>query len=285
MPSAARLVRVVAFASVGFAIAPLAAADTVRATVVDGATLEPIPHATVRIGDRAVIAGDDGGLVIETDRDAVDVTASAPGYEPATQTVPAGEPTMVLLFSPDALEVIEVKAQAPRSVTDGGYVLGTEEIRNLPGGSTDALAAVRSLPGVSQAPQVVSGGRLVIRGGGPQDSLLTLDGVPVPYVYHSFDNTTILPVSMIGAIAYSPGGFGVDEGRATSGSVALTTTDEPPVAPTAMAQLSMLDVAAAGAMPLSKRHGARPSTCCCRSPCPPISRSGSPPRPGFTTVS
>jgi len=246
---------VLAFACTSLAVAAVAAADTLHATVVDGTTLVPIPNASVRIGRREVAADEAGDLVVEGITGATDVTASAPGYEPGTQTVtPGDDAVLVLLFTAGSLEVIEVKAQAPHSVTDGGYTLSRDEIRNLPGGSTDALAAVRSLPGVSQAPPI-AGGRLVIRGGAPQDSLLTLDGVPVPYVYHSFDNTTILPVGMIGSIAYSPGGFGVDEGRATSGSVAITTTDEPPRVPTAMAQVSMLDIAAAAAAPISTRRG------------------------------
>lgn len=234
----------------------VAQASPVHATVVDGVTLDPVPNAVVTIGTRALAANERGELTLDLER-ATDVTATADGYEPATQTIDPrsgdGAP-MILLFTTGSLEVIAIKAQAPRSVTDGAYTIGRDEIRNLPGGSTDALAAVRSLPGVSHAPPV-AGGRLVIRGGAPQDSLLTIDGVPVPFVYHSFDNTTILPVSMIGSIAYSPGGFGVDEGRATSGTVAIGTTEELPRTPTAMGQLSMLDVSAAAAMPLSIKHG------------------------------
>jgi hypothetical protein len=230
---------------------------SVRAQIVDGVTLAPIPYAKVTFAGRSLVADAQGELVIAIDR-AVDVIASAPGYESATQTVtpvtPGTEPQLVLVFKREALEVIQIRAQAPKSVTDGSYTLGRDEIRNLPGGSTDALAAVRSLPGVASSPPV-AGGRLVIRGGAPQDSLLTIDGIPVPFLYHSFDNTTILPVAMIGAIAYSPGGFGVEEGRATSGAVGISTLDQPPNNPTATAQLSMLDVSAVGSMPVSKKHG------------------------------
>ena len=124
-------------------------------------------------------------------------------------------------------EVIEMHAQAPRTATDSSYSLSRDEIAHLPGAGTDALAAVRSLPGVASSPASAAG-RLTIRGGAPQDGLLEIDGVPVPFVYHSFDNSTILPVEMIGAIAYSPGGFGVEGGRATSGLVGITTSDPSP---------------------------------------------------------
>ncbi len=229
----------------------LAHAEPLRATLVDGTTLEPIPHATARIGGRLVTADERGELVLAGIERAVEVEASAPGYASATQTVePGGEPALVLLFRPEALEVVEIRAQAPRAVTAGGYTVTRDEIRNLPGGSRDALAAVRSLPGVATPPPLAAG-RLVIRGGSPQDSLLTIDGVPVPFVYHAFDQTTILPVSMVGAIAYSPGGFGVEEGRATSGTVSILTSDEVPSRPTATGWLSLLDLAAVAAAPLS----------------------------------
>ena len=149
-------------------------------------------------------------------------------------------------------EVIEVHADAPAPSSEESLAIGNDELRALPGASDDALAAVRSMPGVAMSP-AVAGGRLVIRGGAPQDSLLSIDGVPVPFVYHSFDNSTILPVSMIGAMTYSPGGFGVEEGRATSGSVAILTTNDEPARPAVEAQLSLIDASARAAVPLA--HG------------------------------
>jgi outer membrane receptor protein involved in Fe transport len=223
----------ICFAAIVLAIASPAYAD-VRATVVDGQTMAPIAGAVIR-------ELPDG-----------QVEVSAPGYE--SQTVdPSGG--LILLFKPHALdEVIAVHGQAPRAATEASEVLTRDEIRNLPGGGGDALAGVRSLPGVAATPPTTAG-RLVIRGGAPQDSRLTIDGVPVPFVYHAFDNTTILPVSMIGAIAYSPGGFGVDEGRATSGTVAIATADDPPVRAGGQVSLSLLDASAIGAVPISKDHG------------------------------
>lgn len=162
---------------------------------------------------------------------------------------PDGDGSDVAVDADDG-EVIEMHAQAPKRATDTTIELGRDELRALPGGETDALAAVRSLPGVG-ANTAVSAGRLVIRGGAPQDSLMTIDGVPVPFVYHAFDNTTVLPASMIGSITYSPGGFGVDDGRATSGRVAIATDDAPERHATV--SLSMLDASANAATPLG--HG------------------------------
>src|SRR5262245_16276513 len=229
------------------AIAGPAFADPIRATVVDGQTMAPIAGAVVEVRGVAIPADRRGELTIPDG--AGEVTVSAPGYD--VQTVDAA--SLLLLFKPHVLdEVIAVSGQAPRAASESSQVLTRDEIRNLPGGGGDALAGVRSLPGVAAAPPTTAG-RLVIRGGAPQDSRLTIEGVPVPFVYHAFDNTTILPVSMIGAIAYSPGGFGVDEGRATSGTVAIATTDDPPVRPGGQLSLSLLDASALATVPLG--HG------------------------------
>ena len=235
------------------ALSAPALAGPVHATIVDGETLQPVAHATANLGETQLVVGERGLVVLELDRPA-EVSVAAPGYEPATQTLsPDDADTLVLLFKTGAThDVIEVHAHAPRAATDTSYLLTSDEIRGLPGASNDALAAVRGMPGVGSG-TAVAAGRLVIRGGAPQDSLLEIDGVPVPFVYHAFDNTTILPVSMIGSIAYSPGGFGVEEGRATSGAVGIETRDEPPVRAGGQASLSLLDAQATGATPLG--HG------------------------------
>ncbi|MGE5181373.1 MAG: TonB-dependent receptor plug domain-containing protein [Acidobacteriota bacterium] len=224
-------------------------ASPVHATIVDGETLQPVAHATANLGEVTA----HGMLVVDLDHP-TDVSVAAPGYEPTTQTLsPDDADTLVLLFKTgETHDVIEVHAHAPRAATDTSYLLTADEIRGLPGASNDALAAVRGMPGVGSAPAVAAG-RLVIRGGAPQDSLLEIDGVPVPFVYHAFDNTTILPVSMIGSISYSPGGFGVEEGRATSGTVGIETTDDVPAQPTAQGSLSLLDAQTTAAVPLG--HG------------------------------
>jgi len=226
-----------------------ALASPVHATIVDGETLQPVAHATASLGE----VTERGMLIIDVDHP-TDISVAAPGYEPTTQTLsPDDADTLVLLFKTgETHDVIEVHAHAPRAVTDTSYLFTADEIRGLPGATNDALAAVRGMPGVGSAPAVAAG-RLVIRGGAPQDSLLEIDGVPVPFVYHAFDNTTILPVSMIGSIAFSPGGFGVEEGRATSGAVGIETRDDPPLRAGGQASLSLLDAQATGATPLG--HG------------------------------
>lgn len=190
-------------------------------------TMQPIDGATITIAEG-------------------NVTVSAPGYETITEPVSG----MVLMFRIG--EVIAIEGTAPRPTASSSTLITRDEIRALPGGGEDALAAVRSMPGVGHAPPT-AGGRLVIRGSAPEDTRLTIDGISVPFLYHAFNNTTIVPVANIAGIEYTPGGFGAEEGRATGGVVALTTDDEQPKKPTGMASVSVLEVAAGAASPLTKR--------------------------------
>lgn len=193
----------------------------------DAVTMEPVEGAVVEIHEGTV-------------------TVTAPGYEPIREPVSP----LVLMFRTGE-EVITIRDTAPRPTASASTLISRDEIRALPGGGEDALAAVRSLPGVGQAPPT-AGGRLVIRGSAPEDTRLTIDGISVPFLYHAFNNTTIVPVASVAGIEYTPGGFGPEEGRATGGVVALSTDDALPARSTGSASLSLLEVAAAAATPVRR---------------------------------
>jgi hypothetical protein len=227
----------------------IAAADPVTATVLDAVTSEPVPGATITLRSQALVTDAAGRALVGDLPGPVAVTVSAPGYEPIADTL-SPDSQLLLLFRPGAGETIEIHDRAPPPSPAASTLIAADVIRGLPGGGGDALAAVRSMPGVGQAPPT-AGGRLVIRGGAPEDTRLTIDGIAVPFLYHAFNNTTILPVSGIAGIEYTPGGFGVEEGRATGGTVALTTDDAQPARPTGSASISLLEVAAQAAAPIS----------------------------------
>ena len=203
-------------------------AAPVAGYVLDGETLAPVVGATIA-GPGAVSptqSGDDGGFrFADVPGDNVTVTFTAPGYEPATQEVVIGseEPLSLIMYKTGALgEVIELVGRAPKPVALGTQNLTTQELVRVPGGERDALAAIRGLPSVSTSPAPGAQG-LILRGGSPDDSKFMIEGITIPRIYHVFNNTTIIPTRFIEAIEFSPGGFGAEEGRATSGVVSLTT--------------------------------------------------------------
>jgi hypothetical protein len=232
----------------------VARAAPITASVLDVETNQPVAGATVTIRSSTFVTDPAGHVLIGDLAGPVDVTVTAPGYEVMTDTLSPDAPAVILLFRPGATgEAITITDHAPPPSARASTLITRDIIRGLPGGGEDALAAVRSMPGVGQAPPT-SGGRLVIRGSAPEDTRLTVDGISVPFLYHAFNNTTIIPVANIAGIEYTPGGFGVEEGRATGGVVALTTDDTQPARPTATASVSLLEVAAQAAAPISREH-------------------------------
>ncbi|MBP9089354.1 MAG: carboxypeptidase regulatory-like domain-containing protein, partial [Kofleriaceae bacterium] len=204
------------------------AAAPVAGYVLDGETLAPVVGATISApgADQPTRSGVDGGFRFsDVPGDTVTVTFMAPGYEPATQDIVIGseEPLSLIIYKTGALgEVIELVGRAPKPIALGTQNLTTQELVRVPGGERDALAAIRGLPSVSTSPAPGAQG-LILRGGSPDDSKFMIEGITIPRIYHVFNNTTIIPTRFIEAIEFSPGGFGAEEGRATSGVVSLTT--------------------------------------------------------------
>jgi hypothetical protein len=96
-------------------------------------------------------------------------------------------------------------------------VLSAEEITKIPGTNGDALRGVLNLPGIAQ-PGAFEG-LLLVRGSAPEDSLIFVDGVNVPIVYHFGGLSSVIPSEMLERIDFYPGNFGPEFGRATGGMV------------------------------------------------------------------
>lgn len=252
-----------------------AAADPVSGTVLDGVTLRPVPNAEIETAPLDEAAGSAaptpprepvraranrlGSFRIDLPPGTTALVVRAPGYEESSESleVPAGGATgaVLLLFRPGAnAEIIEVEGeQAPAPPPPNRQNLRRDEITRIPGARGDALQSIRSLPGVA-ATSRGGPGALVIRGAAPEDSRVTIDGVEVPLLYHFFGLQSVLPSELISNIEFTPGGFGVEEGRATGGIINVITRDDTVAAPEGFAELSFINLAALVQTPLSTKH-------------------------------
>lgn len=264
----------------GLALAALAvrqaAADPVTGTVLDGATLRPVPNAAIEVLAEPAPAERDapaappavttvsranrlGAFRLDLPPGTTSLIVRAPGYEDSAEAldVPAGGTTgaVLLLFRPGAnSEIIEVEGgDAPAPPPPNRQNLRRDEITRIPGARGDALQSIRSLPGVA-ATSRGGPGALVIRGAAPEDSRVTIDGVEVPLLYHFFGLQSVLPSELISNIEFTPGGFGVEEGRATGGIINVITRDDTVAAPEGFAELSFINLAGLVQTPLSKKH-------------------------------
>jgi hypothetical protein len=77
------------------------------------------------------------------------------------------------------------RAEEERALQSGFVALESQQFRQLPAmGETDILRALQLLPGIQAASDLSSG--LYIRGGGPDQTLILLDGIPLYNPAHAF---------------------------------------------------------------------------------------------------
>jgi outer membrane receptor protein involved in Fe transport len=97
--------------------------------------------------------------------------------------------------------------------------LDIEEIKKLPGTGGDALRAVQDLPGVARTP--LNTGGLIVRGSAPKDTIVFIDNVPLPLLFHFMGLTSTYNSDLLESLDFLPGGFSVKYGDATAGIVEL----------------------------------------------------------------
>ena len=112
--------------------------------------------------------------------------------------------------------VYRATAQAPPEAGEmARRSLGVEEIQRIPGVQGDAFKVVQNLPGVARG--TAGSGLLVVRGSAPLDTIITVEGVRIPLIYHFGGLYSIINTDLLDAIDFYPGGYAVRFGRQTGG--------------------------------------------------------------------
>ncbi|MDY7232214.1 TonB-dependent receptor domain-containing protein [Hyalangium rubrum] len=91
------------------------------------------------------------------------------------------------------------------------------EVQKIPGTQGDTLKVVQNLPGVARP--AFNGGQLVIRGTGPNESGVFLDGQKIPLLYHFGGLTSVYNSELLEAVDYLPGNFSSYYGNITGGVI------------------------------------------------------------------
>lgn len=242
------------------AAAGVAEAAPLAGNVLDGVTLQPIAGVTLTTatGQRATTDAAGAFRFDDVPAGPVRLDLAGPDHDPSAEelVLPEGgnEAAVFVLFTPGTTgELVEIADQAPVPPPPGKQDLRREEIARIPGTRGDALQSIRSLPGVG-ANAAGGPGLLIIRGSAPQDSRISIDGIEVPIIYHFFGLQSVLPTEFISNIEFSPGGFGVESGRATGGVINVVTRDEAVDKASGLAELSFINLAGLVQTPLSRAH-------------------------------
>lgn len=194
----------------------------IRGTVKDSTTGKPVAAATVMNEDTgdATVTDDDGNFELPARVDGPGrLLVIDPSYQNAEVHF-AGGAAVAITLDPLATagEQIVIEGERDRA-SAGETTLRREEIVRVPGARGDALAAVKNLPGVANTQGFGPNAGLVIRGSSPADSRIFVDGFEIPILYHLGGIQSVLPSEMIDDLVYAPGAFGVEQGRASGGTI------------------------------------------------------------------
>lgn len=128
------------------------------------------------------------------------------------------------------LNTVEITARetdknAIQSVDISRNTLSTTQIKNIPalGGEADALKALSLLPGVKSGEEGTAG--FYVRGGGIDQNLILMDGIPLYNPYHLFGYLSTFNSDAINHIQIVKGGFPARYGSRLSSVVDITMNE------------------------------------------------------------
>lgn len=155
-----------------------------------------------------------GFFSITLPADSMEVLVSFAGYQPFVNKLYLGQDqSLELALEPiaKAQEEVVVKAIRKAAIQNRTQMssidLPIETIKSLPRflGEADIMKAIQLLPGVQSGNEGQSG--IYVRGGGPDQNLILLDGVPVYNVSHLFGFFSVFNADAVKSVELIKGGF------------------------------------------------------------------------------
>ena len=183
------------FVVIGFllvCIPSLAQKRTISGYVMDAASKETLIGATIfdKNSGKGCATNNYGFYTLTLDQGQVDLQVSYVGYTQQNHTFDLKENTNLNFTLTTNIELGEVVVEATRATVSARspqmsvVELPVQQIKSIPTlfGEADVLKAIQLLPGVQNGSEGSAG--MYVRGGGPDENLLLLDGVPVYNVNH-----------------------------------------------------------------------------------------------------
>ncbi|HKK63229.1 MAG TPA: TonB-dependent receptor [Bacteroidales bacterium] len=141
-----------------------------------------------------------------------EITYSYVGYQLVTKnvTLNSDQEINVSLSPSIGIEEVEITATTSQSVKSSqmsSIDISVESIKKVPAllGEVDVIKAIQLLPGVQSGTEGASG--LYVRGGGPDQNLILLDGTPVYNASHLFGFFSVFNADAINNVKLIKGGF------------------------------------------------------------------------------
>lgn len=154
------------------------------------------------------------------------------GYHtPSAHTILLNKDTVIhfTLRSSTRLEEVTVvghqSISSPHSAQMSAVEVPIAQIRNIPaiGGEVDVLKAIQLLPGVQSGSEGSAG--IYVRGGGPDENLIMLDGVPLYNVNHAMGMFSVFNADAIKNVTLYKGNFPARFGSRLSSVIDVRQND------------------------------------------------------------
>jgi outer membrane cobalamin receptor len=196
---------------------------TISGYVFDKTNGEKLIGATVfcHFNKRGAITNDRGFFTLTLPEDSVSLEIRYVGYVHYTENLwnkSNAFKIINLLPNPDLKEVIiGDEREAKTEQKPNSFYFNLKAIKDIPTfmGEPDVIRAVQMLPGVHGAGE--SAGGINVRGGGTDQNLVLIDGVPVYNMVHVFGLFSIINPSAINSVELIKGGFSAKQnGRLSS---------------------------------------------------------------------
>lgn len=186
---------------------------TISGTVEDGATGEKLIGASVYNGKtlQGTVTNAFGFYSLTLPADSVQLVVKYLGYKPVVMNMKLekNETVNLKLSLQNELGTVEVVSQQRIEETSqmSTIEIPIQQIKNIPAllGEVDVLKALQLLPGVQSGGEGSSG--FYVRGGGPDQNLILLDGAPVYNASHLFGFFSVFNADAIKNVELVKGGF------------------------------------------------------------------------------
>jgi hypothetical protein len=170
-------------------------------------------------------------LYINAEGGEAEVKFSYLGYQPIIIKFKPKHDTIIncKLISNTTLKEVVISAERQERIenkTDMSRInIPIEQIKNMPAlfGEVDVLKALQLLPGVQKGSEGTAG--IYVRGGGPDQNLILLDGVPIYNPNHLFGFFSVFNADAISNVELIKGGFPARYGGRLSSVIDITMKD------------------------------------------------------------
>ncbi len=188
---------------------------TISGYVQDGATGEPLIGATVydTLSQKGTTTNVYGFYSITLKTDAVVLQYSFVGFQSQVRELELVENQKISieLLEISELQELIVNASERNKIEDNtqmsSHDISMDKVNSLPAllGEKDVMKTIQLLPGVQSGSEGTSG--VYVRGGGPDQNLILLDGVPVYNASHLFGFFSVFNADAINSVQLTKGGF------------------------------------------------------------------------------